>query len=81
MTRSTSEQEAMLFLSQRLDDLRTLEAKKSQGQLSETDLQEWQNLYKLVVPLYGQRHQQLIEQRRALPVSYTHLTLPTILRV
>ena len=70
MTRSTSEQEAMLFLSQRLDDLRTLEAKKSQGQLSETDLQEWQNLYKLVVPLYGQRHQQLIEQRRALRIPY-----------
>ena len=60
----------MLFLSQRLDDLRTLEAKKSQGQLSETDLQEWQNLYKLVVPLYGQRHQQLIEQRRALRIPY-----------
>ena len=70
MTRSTSEQEAMLFLSQRLDDLRTLEAKKSQGELSETDLQEWQNLYKLVVPLYGQRHQQLIEQRRALRIPY-----------
>jgi len=60
----------MLFLSQRLDDLRALEAKKSQGQLSETDLQEWQNLYKLVVPLYGQRHQQLIEQRRALRIPY-----------
>ena len=70
MTRSTSEQEAMLFLSQRLEDLQRLEAQKSQGTLEEADLKEWQELYKLVVPLYGQRHQELVDQRRALRIPY-----------
>lgn len=70
MTRSTSEQEAMLFLSQRLDDLQRLETQKSQGQLDDQALKEWQELYKLVVPLYGQRHQELVEQRRALRIPF-----------
>ena len=70
MTRSTSEQEAMLFLSQRLDDLQRLEAQKSLGALDDASLREWQELYKLVVPLYGQRHQELVEQRRALRIPF-----------
>lgn len=60
----------MLFLSQRLEDLQRLEAQKSQGTLEEADLKEWQELYKLVVPLYGQRHQELVDQRRALRIPY-----------
>ena len=70
MSSSTTEQEAMLFLSQHLDQLKKLEAQKSAGTLTDDSLREWQGLYRLVLPLYGQRHQDLVEQRRALRIPF-----------